>query len=294
MEPAPELADRNPSVSPRCPIAVDRASMVMEWNQLTFLHWDFDPAVVQRLLPAGLTVDTFDGRAWVGLVPFLMVVRAARGGTVPWLSSFCETNVRTYAVGPDGSRGVWFLSLDASRLPAVAAARSAFALPYFWSSMGFGRTFAPASDAAPDHQSSRSVPRTVTYRNRRRWPGPRGASSLVRMNVGRPFRPDELGPLDHFLTARWRLYAQRPSGLRWVLAQHDPWVLHQTDVVDLDDQLITAAGLRARPDRPCVTGHPEPRSGSACPAVSRPADWRHQSRPRPMGPVRPDRRTRHS
>lgn len=231
----------NPVVPPSCPFEVAHPTMVHEWNRLTFLHWPVDPDQVQALLPPGLTVDTWDGRAWVGLVPFLMVVRPPRGhGAVPWLSRFCETNVRTYATAADGSRGVWFLSLDAARLPAVATARGAYGLPYFWSAMR--------------HQESGS---TVSYTCIRRWPGPRHATSHVRVRVGRPFEPGELTGLDHFLTARWRLYMHRPqlhaprrpaAPLRFALAQHAPWPLHRATVLDLDDTLVAAAGLQVEGD----------------------------------------------
>ncbi len=94
--------------------------MAQRWDLLTFLHWDFDPEVVQRLLPADLMVDTFDGRAWVGLVPFMMEVRPPGIPALPWISHFCETNVRTYVKTADGTRGVWFFSLEAARWAAVA------------------------------------------------------------------------------------------------------------------------------------------------------------------------------
>ena len=80
---------------PSCPVAVHRASMINRWDHLTFLHWPYRPEVIQRMLPPGLVVDTFDGRAWVGLVPFVMEVRPPRGPALPWISHFCETNVRT-------------------------------------------------------------------------------------------------------------------------------------------------------------------------------------------------------
>src|ERR1700677_1563023 len=102
------------------PFPVDQPAMRQRWEQLTFLHWPYEPAVVQRLLPAGLRVDEFDGAAWVGLVPVFMRVATAGGTEVPWASDFCETNVRTYAVDRDGRPGIWFLSLDAARLGAVA------------------------------------------------------------------------------------------------------------------------------------------------------------------------------
>ena len=110
--------------SPLCPFTVDRPVMRQRWERLTFLHWPCEPTLVQRLLPSGLTVHTFGGTAWVGLVPFFMRVHTPGGHGAPWVSNFCETNVRTYAVDQDGRAGIWFLSLDAARAGAVAVARA--------------------------------------------------------------------------------------------------------------------------------------------------------------------------
>ena len=101
-----------------------RALMTQAWEHVTFVHWDFDPEVVEKLLPPGFEVDTHDGRAWVGLVPFSMKRIAPVGfGPIPYFGSFPETNVRTYVRAPDGTGGVWFHSLEASRLLPVIAAR---------------------------------------------------------------------------------------------------------------------------------------------------------------------------
>jgi uncharacterized protein YqjF (DUF2071 family) len=110
------------------PQPVTRIAMSQTWRRLTFLHWPYEPALVERLLPPGLLLDTFDGAAWVGLVPF--EIYNLRG-----IPHFPETNVRTYVIGPDGSRAVWFFSLDAARLIAVLGARIAYHLPYFWAKM---------------------------------------------------------------------------------------------------------------------------------------------------------------
>src|SRR5262245_34843152 len=110
--------------------------MMQHWRRLAFLHWRYPPDVVQALLPEGLRVETFDGDAWVGLIPFLMAgVRLPRVPALPWLSRFAETNVRTYVTGPDGRSGIWFFSLDAARAPAVLAGRVGYGLPYEWSAM---------------------------------------------------------------------------------------------------------------------------------------------------------------
>ncbi len=164
--------------------------MRQRWERLTFLHWAFDPAEVAKLLPDGLTPDLHDGKAWVGLVPFSMVVATSGGRTAPWVSRFPETNVRTYVRDSDGHVGIWFFSLDAARFGAVAVARTTYRLPYYWSAM----------DVAGDDAS-------IAYRCYRRWPGPGTASSRVRVDIGDPYQPDELTEFDHFLTARWILFS---------------------------------------------------------------------------------------
>lgn len=218
-----------------CPFSVDRPVMLQRWERLTFLHWSFDPPVVQRLLPPGLHVDESGGAAWVGLVPFFMVVRPPGGPRVPWASSFCETNVRTYVRDDQGRAGLWFLSLDAARFGAVAMARATYRLPYFWSSMRL--------------VSGRDE---LTYTCRRRWPGPRGAASLVRVRVGDPYRADELTERDHFLTARWILFSVQGSRRRFARAQHDPWPLRRAEALAVDDRLVPAAGLPPPAGEPLV------------------------------------------
>jgi uncharacterized protein YqjF (DUF2071 family) len=220
---------------PECDSPVERAAMVHSWDELTFLHWRYEPELVQRLLPDGLRVETFDGSAWVGLVPFFLKVGLPGVPSLPWLSRFAETNVRTYVRGRDGSTGIWFFSLDAARLGAVLVARSTYRLPYFW------------SDMAIERQGS-----TISYSCRRRWPGPRGAVSEAVIDIGGPFRPDELGELDHYLTARWALFSAPRSGPRHARAFHEPWPLQRGRVLRLHDELVPAAGLPVPEGEPLV------------------------------------------
>jgi uncharacterized protein YqjF (DUF2071 family) len=218
-----------------CPFTVDRPVMRQRWERLAFLHWRFDPEVVQRLLPAGLRVETYDGAAWVGLVPFFMRVATAGGREVPWASAFCETNVRTYVRDHEGRSGIWFFSLDAARFGAVVTARTTYRLPYFWSSM---RLVQGGGE--------------ISYDCRRRWPGPRGTTSRVKIMVGTPFSTDDLGERDHFLTARWVLFSVAGSRRRFARAWHQPWPLHRAHVVDLDDNLVAAAGFPRPAGEPLV------------------------------------------
>ena len=209
--------------------------MVQSWDELTFIHWRYRPEVVQRLLPRGLEVETFDGCAWVGLVPFFMRVRLPHLPAVPWAACFAETNVRTYVRGPGGDRGIWFFSLDAARLGAVLTARSTYRLPYFWSRMRV------------EHRGT-----TIGYECRRRWPAPRGARSSATIEIGERFEPSELSELDHFLTARWTLFSSPRSGLHLARAHHEPWPLQRARLVRVQDELVAAAGLPDAEGTPLV------------------------------------------
>ena len=191
------------------------------WDDVTFLHWPCPPAVMQRLLPPGVEVDTFDGVAWVSLVPFVMTVRTVG---LPGTWTFPETNVRTYTRTPSGVPAIWFLSLDASRLGPVLAGR-AYGLPYMWSRMATSRI-------GPVH----------SYRSHRRRPHDPGSVEAV-VEVGERFEGDEL---DHFLVDRWALVTERRGRVGVTLATHDPWPLQRARVLSLSHDIVPASGLPAR------------------------------------------------
>lgn len=47
-------------------------SFYQEWNRALFFHWKVDAAILQELIPDGLTVDLFNDEAYVSLVAFTM------------------------------------------------------------------------------------------------------------------------------------------------------------------------------------------------------------------------------
>jgi uncharacterized protein YqjF (DUF2071 family) len=197
-----------------------------EWRELTFLHWAVDPTVVAHFFPAGTSPDIFEGRTYVGLVPFRMAdTGLPYGPAVPYWGAFLETNIRLYSVDTSGRRGVVFLSLDADRLSVVAAARTVFGLPYRWARM---------THVADGNQH--------TYTSTLRWPGVQ-ASATVTVRVGQPLEP---GPLEDFLTARWGLHLHR-VGRTWYLPNYHPaWPLHTADLVTFEDRgLLASVGLTA-------------------------------------------------
>ena len=221
------------------PHPVRRAVFTQHWGDLTMLHWPVAPEVVAPLLPAGTEPDVLDGVTYVGLVPFVMSrVRILGTPPLPYLSRFAETNVRLYAFDPaSGRRGVVFRSLEAARLLPVVAAKASYRLPYLWAQM-----------------SVRHGPDTVSYQTRRRWPGPRGAGGTVRVRKGPPFAADELAL---FLTARWGLFSSWYGGrTAFAPVDHGAWPLHRAELLDLDDNLVVAAGLPAPHGEPHVLWTP--------------------------------------
>ena len=206
--------------------------MRQRWTELAYLHWRYPPEVVQALLPAGVTVDTFDGDAWVGLIPFVMRdVRVGPLPPIPHLSNFVEINVRTYVVDARGRRAVWFWSLDVPRSLIVVAARSCFSLPYCWS-------------AGAQHEQTGDRHRCTM---RRTWPRPRAGAPRATVDlgytVGQRIADADVSDLDHFLSSRWALVTSRRGAIRYGRIHHPRWPLHRMEDVMVDQTAIEAAGL---------------------------------------------------
>lgn len=239
--------------------------MRQQWRDLAYLHFRYDPAQVAPLLPPGLEVDTFDGAAWVGLIPFSMRdVGGARGPAVPYFGAFAEVNVRTY-VHVDGVPGVWFCSLDVDRLAPALVARATYRLPYCW--------------GATSHRRDGD---TVVTEVRRRWPT-RTEPSRLEVRAGPVVVPDELAV---FLTARWGLYSRARSGLRYAPVDHEPWPLRAATAERVDDVLLRAAGLPSPETDPHVLFSDGVRVRVGLPRRVGAAADRATTRPRARGPRR--------
>jgi uncharacterized protein YqjF (DUF2071 family) len=199
--------------------------MVQQWRDLAYIHWRFEPAAVKELLPPGLEVDTFDGSAWVGLIPFSMRgITVPHMPPVPYFGSFPEINVRTY-VRREGVPGVWFFSLDVNRLIPAVVARTTYLLPYCW-----GR----ASNLIEDGVLRSKV--------ERRWPSRAHSATAVEIGPAIP-RSDDLAV---FLSARWGLYSRGLfGGLMYAPVDHEPWRLHTAHLQSIDQNIVQAAGLPA-------------------------------------------------
>ncbi|MGY4857017.1 YqjF family protein [Cryobacterium sp. AP23] len=229
-------------ISTVAPPLVGRATASQRWSDLVFLHWRVDAEQVAPLLPAGLRPDVFDGSSWVGLIPFVLDRATVFGSPpVPYFGNFVEVNVRLYAVDSRGRRGVVFVSLEASRLAAVLAARALFAIPYMWS-----KTQLEVAAGEYRYSSTRHLAAGAHSR-------------IVARPTGVPVRHD---PLADFLTARWALFTRVRGRTKRLRNHHEPWQLFTAELVDLDDTLLATAGF------PGLAGAREPDSVLYSPGVT--------------------------
>lgn len=202
--------------------------MHQSWKELLFLHWKIDPALIQATLPKGLTVDTFEGEAYIGIVPFYMCnIRPRFLPTVPGISNFLEMNVRTYVHDEHGRPGVWFYSLDANQKLAVRIARKFFNLPYFDAEMS----------ASMDDL-------TVHYHSQQKGSD---ETASFQYTPTEPIKPaqDYAKSLEFFLTERYFLFAynQKKQQLYSGRVHHNAYPLHRAEVHQYSDYPIKLAGF---------------------------------------------------
>jgi uncharacterized protein len=179
------------------------------WCDLLFAHWQVAVEELERVVPAELPLDTYEGSAWLGVTPFFVRGLRLQGtAPVPGLSSFPELNVRTY-VRVDDKPGIYFLSLDAGSWPAVVAARRAYRLPYF-----HARVEARSDEEGVTYDAIRTSADGQPARFRARY-GPAGAPL--------PAHPRSL---ERWLTERYCLYTfDVEMRIQRGEIHHRPWPL---------------------------------------------------------------------
>lgn len=211
-------ADHRPWPLPRA-----RWVMGQTWADLLFCHWAVDEEQLAPHVPPSLSLDRYDGRAWISITPFEVQGTRPRGALPPpVLSRFPELNVRTY-VTLGGRPGIWFLSLDAASMLAVSAARGLYLLPYLRARMEIVRNGA-----------------WVGYRSERRDPRGAPAAFDARYRPTGPARRPEPGSLEAWLVERYRLYTVDATGHVYAGdIHHRPWTLRDA-VADIRANTMTA------------------------------------------------------
>jgi uncharacterized protein YqjF (DUF2071 family) len=198
-------------------------AMSQTWENLLFLHWPIDPGVIRPLIPAPLEIDTFEGNAWIGITPFAMTaLRLNSFPSIPGIGSFLELNVRTY-VHHDGVPGIWFLSLDASKLIPAMAARLLFMLPHFRADMEFVQ-----NDTQFRFESKRTASAMAEF--------------TATWQIGQRLREPHLDSLAFFLVERYGFFSGTDRGLSMTRIYHHPWILEEALVLSYRSTMIAAVG----------------------------------------------------
>jgi uncharacterized protein YqjF (DUF2071 family) len=197
-------------------------SGTQRWTELLFVHWTYPIDVVRPLIPKEIELDPWDGRMYVGLVPFRM--HAIRPWWLPRAMAldFLELNMRTY-VHYRGRPAVWFFSLEASSWLAVKAARTGWSLPYFHADMSVSR------------EGSK-----VAYRSRRK---DSTGGFDVGYEIGDALGPSQPGTLAHFLLERYLLLSVRRGIVLEGQVHHTPYPAHAARIDHVEQELLVAAGL---------------------------------------------------
>ena len=224
--------------------------MYQNWGKLLFMHWPIDPEILRPLIPSTLSIDTFAGQAWIGVVPFTMWgIRASFLPPIPGTSAFHELNVRTY-VHYEGVPGVWFFSLDAANSLAVWGARTFYNLPYFNATMSLKQ-----QQNTIDYSSVRSDARTYSqffaaaaedfsadFASRQFQDLPQ-AKLAASWNIGEPLSPSQPGSIEFFLTERYCLYSYRRRKLYRSRIFHEPWPLREASVNSFQSTMLGSLGI---------------------------------------------------
>ncbi|NLB47481.1 MAG: DUF2071 domain-containing protein [Microbacteriaceae bacterium] len=213
------------------------------WDHLTFLHWRADAEVVQSFLPRGLTVDQHEGETWLGIVPFLMAdVRTPPLPALGSTASFPELNARVYVVDHAGNRGVWFLNLWCTSAAFTSLAQL-LGLPYRHSqgSVAWSGHLA-RGDSATQVTNEYEFSRERSLRQELQF-----SATVV---AGEPIAAATR--LEHWLTARWNMFAERGGALWRYRVHHEPWALHRAEIASLRMHLPEQFRNIARDEPPLV------------------------------------------
>jgi hypothetical protein len=209
--------------------------MHQSWGKLLFMHWRIDEKLLRPLIPPQLTIDIFDGSAWIGVVPFTMWdIRAFPPylPPVPGLSALHEINVRTY-VYKDRVPGVWFFSLDANSAAAVLGARTLYFLPYYNAKIELEQ-----NDRRIDYSSIRSENPAADFH--------------ASWTIGEALPTSQPDCVDFFVTERYCLYSERHGNIYRSHIHHKPWPLRSARVASCTSTMIESHGLPTPEDQPLL------------------------------------------
>lgn len=210
--------------------------MAQTWKHLLFAHWKIPASILRPMIPPEIELDTYNGEAWLGVVPFLMTGVRLRGfAPMPGTATFPELNLRTY-VNHNGKPGVWFFSLEAANPLAVMVARLTFNLPYFNAKM-----------------SLQQSDNTISYRSHRTHSDAKSAEFIAKYQPIAPVKTYDAASLDRWLTDRYVLYSVNRKGQVFIgHIMHLPWGLQAAEATIERNTIAEASGINLSDEQPLL------------------------------------------
>ena len=193
------------------PMPERKFSLQQNWVDLTFMHWEVDPEILRKHIPKDLEIELFEGKAYVGTIPFKMEkVRPRNLPSISMISNFPEFNIRTY-VKKNGKGGVFFLTLDAQSHITCKYAPLVYGLPYEYAKCDF----------------------SINKKGEYLWASKRISNGikLEGKSIGYgPLMKANKGSLEEFLFERYCLYVEKKGITYRAYTCHEPWEFQNADV----------------------------------------------------------------
>ena len=206
------------------PMPERKHSLEQNWVSLTFMHWEVDPDILRAHVPEDLEIDLFDGKAYIGIIPFRMEkVRPRKLPSVPLISNFPEFNIRAY-VTSNGKSGVYFLTLDAQSYITCLYAPFAYSLPYKYAKCNLER----------NNQNG------FIWHSKRRSDG---LSLRGQSFPNGPILEAEKNSLEEFLFERYCLYVKHKGKTCRAYTYHEPWKYRVGDAELIENTLTDSYNL---------------------------------------------------
>ena len=207
------------------------------------LNYEVEPRLLNRYVPSGTMLDSFQGRTYVSLVGFRFCRTRLLGHfPVPFHTTFDEVNLRFYIrrkEGNDDRRGVVFIAEVVPRRAIAATARLLYGENYTYRLMR--------------HRiENEKLNMTAEYQYQ--WQAGSQWCRLSAQTVGLPTRSQE-GSLEQFITEHyWGYSAQRSGGCIEYHVSHVPWQVWATTQAGFEGEASSlygselAAVIQRRPD----------------------------------------------
>ena len=189
-----------------------------KWSDVLFVSFEVDYDLLRSELPKDLEVDTFNGKAYLSIVPFVMSdIRFFFTPPLPF-SKLSELNLRTY-VRYKNKPGIYFFTLDSDHKVGNFLARKIFNLPYRYAILNVD-----IDNDIYNVQSKNSL------------------SLKVRITDNKI-----VTDLSNWITERYCLYNIVDEKVSRGDVLHPTWNLKEAEVINIDDQFSKQFNLNVCP-----------------------------------------------